>query len=250
MSQCLEQSGWRKTRSDCRHTCVSVSVEASYILGLRRVWGGVKRCVRETALVLNPNCLRSQANDFTGSYDLWPNPTHKGTQLLWAPPLGLLVVLPAGPEPNRLHKERFFASKSSATRLLRMLLAVFGEGGAGEKLGAARSAHACVRAELLIPARRLHMSRGSALITHFLEKADGDVPLTNENLPLIYRHEAATPQKYANSILDCIRQSLASRSREGILPLSSALMRPYLECCVQSWAPQYDRDMDILEESH
>lgn len=26
------------------------------------------------------------------------------------------------------------------------------------------------------------MSRGSALITHFLEKAVGDVPLTNENL--------------------------------------------------------------------
>lgn len=26
------------------------------------------------------------------------------------------------------------------------------------------------------------MSRGSALITHFLEKAVGDVPLTNEDL--------------------------------------------------------------------
>jgi len=28
------------------------------------------------------------------------------------------------------------------------------------------------------------MSRGSALVTHFLEKAVGDVPLTNENLPV------------------------------------------------------------------
>lgn len=44
MSQCLERSGWRKTRSDCRHTCVSVSAEASYGLGLRRVRGGVRRC--------------------------------------------------------------------------------------------------------------------------------------------------------------------------------------------------------------
>jgi len=39
MSQCLKQSGWRKTRSDCRHTCVSVHAEASYALGLRRVRG-------------------------------------------------------------------------------------------------------------------------------------------------------------------------------------------------------------------
>lgn len=28
------------------------------------------------------------------------------------------------------------------------------------------------------------MSRGSALITHFLEKAVGDVPLTNESSPV------------------------------------------------------------------
>lgn len=35
---------------------------------------------------------------------MWPNPTREGTQLLWAPPLGPPTVLPAGPEPNRLHK--------------------------------------------------------------------------------------------------------------------------------------------------
>ncbi|PKU47515.1 hypothetical protein llap_2157 [Limosa lapponica baueri] len=53
--------------------------------------------------------------------------------------------------------------------------------------------------------------------------------------------------KTANSTLGCIRRSIASRSREGILPLCSALVRPHLECWVQYWALQYTRDIDTLE---
>jgi len=50
-----------------------------------------------------------------------------------------------------------------------------------------------------------------------------------------------------NCIWGCIKRSMASRSREVMLPFYSALVRPYLESCKEHWSPQHKRDMDPLE---
>ncbi|GAB0203038.1 cAMP-dependent protein kinase inhibitor alpha [Grus japonensis] len=59
--------------------------------------------------------------------------------------------------------------------------------------------------------------------------------------------QCALAAQKANCVLGCIKSSVTSRSRDVILPLYSALVRPHLEYCIQLWGPQYRRDMELLE---
>ena len=51
----------------------------------------------------------------------------------------------------------------------------------------------------------------------------------------------------ANVILGSISRGVASRDREGIVPLCSALMGPHLQHCIQVWGPQYRKGRELLE---
>ncbi|GAB0176620.1 sodium-coupled monocarboxylate transporter 1 [Grus japonensis] len=99
----------------------------------------------------------------------------------------------------------------------------------------------------------LHMGQGNPQYQYRLEDeliesspAEKDLEILVDEKLNIGQQCVLAAQK-ANCILGYIKRSVTSRSREGILPLYSALVRPHLEYCIQLWGLQHKKDMDLLE---
>ncbi|GAB0180960.1 mitochondrial enolase superfamily member 1 [Grus japonensis] len=99
----------------------------------------------------------------------------------------------------------------------------------------------------------LHMGQGNSKHNYRLGREWMESSPEEKDLGVLVEKKLNMSQKCAlaaqkaNRVLGCITSSVTSKSREGILPLYSALVRPHLQYCVQLWGPQYRRDMELLE---
>ncbi|PKU42924.1 hypothetical protein llap_6774 [Limosa lapponica baueri] len=85
----------------------------------------------------------------------------------------------------------------------------------------------------------------SQVAQHSPEKKDLGA-LVDEKINMSWQR-ALTARK-TNCVLGCIKRSVASRSREVVLPFYSALVRPHLEYRIQLWGPQHKKGKDLLEQ--
>uniref|UniRef100_K7F0L4 Reverse transcriptase domain-containing protein n=1 Tax=Pelodiscus sinensis TaxID=13735 RepID=K7F0L4_PELSI len=99
----------------------------------------------------------------------------------------------------------------------------------------------------------LHLGRNNQFHTYRMGSDCLGGSTAERDLGVIVDHKLNMSQqcdavaKKANMILGCINRCVVSKTREVILLLYSALVRPQLEYCVQFWAPHFKKDVEKLE---
>ena len=101
--------------------------------------------------------------------------------------------------------------------------------------------------------RDLHLGKNNSMHQYWLKadllessSAESDWGVLVDDR-LTVSQQCALVAKKANGILEYIKKSVASRSREVLLPLNSARVRPHLEYCVRFWASQFKKANELLE---
>ncbi|KAM9128056.1 uncharacterized protein ACDP82_011991 [Pangshura tecta] len=98
----------------------------------------------------------------------------------------------------------------------------------------------------------LHLGRNNQFHTYRIGTDCLGRSTADRDLGVIVDHKLNMSQcdavaKKVNVILGCTNRRVVSKTREVILPLYSALVRPQLEYCVQFWAPHFKKDVEKLE---
>lgn len=70
--------------------------------------------------------------------------------------------------------------------------------------------------------------------------------IINQNLKV--SQQCLTAAKKGNQILGLIYRTFSMRSKEIIVRLYKALVRPHLDYCIQAWRPHLQKDIDVLEK--